>query len=199
MRGAERGLWLAAGGGLGLLALSLVLALLLGHDDTTSDDGALRIEHRGQRLGFGPFVGYTIHRGDDPQRIRFVCRNDDQFYTIDLPDGTLLYEGEGRLVDLPPGGRALPTGRRINPLSHDEVPAAWLATRPEPREEWRHFHSCYDENGAVRSGYWLRHVAKDSFTYDMGGRVGAASVLHHVVEPGVDRDFALLMEFDQGP
>jgi hypothetical protein len=33
----------------------------------------------------------------------------------------------------------------------------------------------------------------------MGGRVGADSPLYHAVRPGIDKQFATIMEFDAGP
>lgn len=80
-----------------------------------------------------------------------------------------------------------------------EAPAAWKDTRPEPRDEFVHFHSCHDANGPSRAGYWIRHVGAASFVYDMGGRVTAESPLHHGVSPGPDADFARVIEFDRGP
>lgn len=161
----------------------------------------LEIRHNGRVLGFGPFVGYYFAPPDpaDLTRLRFVCLNERRFYTRDLPENAPLFEGEAVLTVLPDTGAPLPAADRINPIFPDRIPESWLATRANPRDEFRHFHSCYDAAGPVRAGYWLRHVALEEFTYDMGGRVGPESPLHHRVEPGPDRSFALIVEFDRGP
>lgn len=78
-------------------------------------------------------------------------------------------------------------------------PSPWIDSRPEPRDEFLHFHSCYDARGPVLTGYWLRHEAVSEFTYDMGGRVDRESPLYHEVRPGTDKDFARIIEFDSGP
>ena len=62
-----------------------------------------------------------------------------------------------------------------------------------------HFHSCYNSQGPVLTGYWLRHEARAEFTYDMGGRVGPDSPLYHKVNSGVDKAFGRIIEFDRGP
>jgi len=79
-----------------------------------------------------------------------------------------------------------------------DAPAAWLESRPEPRDAYGHFHSCHDASGPVLTGFWIRHVAVRDFTYDMGGRVGPGSPLYHRVRKGEDRDFARIIEFDRG-
>jgi hypothetical protein len=71
--------------------------------------------------------------------------------------------------------------------------------RHRPQDEYRHFHSCYDGQGPVLAGLWIRHKGNASFTYVMGGRVGPDSPLYHEVRPGIDRQFAKIMEFDAGP
>lgn len=162
----------------------------------------LRVEREGQAAGFGPFVGYYF-RPDDPQdlsRLRFVCFNERGFYSSDMPVNALLFRGRARLVRLP-GERTSqpePIGR-ITPVGFDEAPEAWLATRPDPRDAFLHFHSLHDGRGARMDGYWLMHEAVASFTYDMGQRVSDGSPLFHRVMPGVDKGFARLVEFDQGP
>ena len=156
----------------------------------------------GRLHGFGPFVGYYF-RPDDPRdlgRLRFLCFNERGFYASDAAVNALLYEGEARLARLPSEDFPVPRGEdRIQPVFFTEAPAAWLATRPDPAEEFVHFHSAYDATGPALAGYWLRHVAVASFTYDMGGRVCPGGPLHHVVIPGPDRAFARLVEFDRGP
>jgi hypothetical protein len=146
-------------------------------------------------------VGYYF-RPEEPSnltRLRFVCFNERSFYTLDLPANAKLFEGEAVLVDLPEADFPIPRGERIEPVFFGEAPAAWLDTRPEPQAEFVHFHSCHDGTGAVRTGYWLRHVGVSEFTYDMGGRVDEGSPLHHRVRPGPDKDFARIVEFDRGP
>lgn len=161
----------------------------------------LQIDQDGRRLGFGPFVGYYF-RPPDPADLRtltFVCFNERQFYTLDLPDGEQLFEGTAVRATLPDTGFRVPRSARINPVFFPEAPHAWPASRPVPRDEFVHFHSCYDAAGSVRTGYWLRHVAVTNFTYDMGGRVGERSPLFHAVTAGVDTNFARIIEFDRGP
>lgn len=161
----------------------------------------LEILHEGRLLGFGPFVGYYFRpeKVDDLRRLDFVCFNERRFYTRDLPANARIFEGQAVLTALPAGTHPLPAAERINPIFFSEAPEAWLATRPAPAPEFRHFHSAYDTRGPVTVGYWLRHVGTADFTYDMGGRVGPESPLHHRVAPGVDRDFPAIVEFDRGP
>lgn len=162
----------------------------------------LEVAIDGQVYGFGPFVGYYFRPMDpaDLSRVAFVCFNERRFYTLDLPENSLLFEGEGMLVRLPDIGYPLPaTGGRIRPILFGEAPSEWLATRPAPQDEYLHFHSLYNTAGPSLRGYWLKHRAVAAFTYDMGGRVGPEGPLYHHVVPGVDRDFAHLIEFDQGP
>jgi hypothetical protein len=164
----------------------------------------LEVVHEGRRYRFGPFVGYYFHPVD-PQNLmdlRFVVFNENAFYTLDLPSNAKLFEGRAVFTTLPDAGRDLPdvdAERRINPVFFEEAPPQWLQSRPSPREDYLHFHSCYDARGAVRHGYWLRHVGAAEFTYDMGGRVTAESPLYHRVTQGVDRNFARIVEFDRGP
>ncbi|MEE4607860.1 MAG: hypothetical protein V2L15_03150 [Desulfobacteraceae bacterium] len=157
--------------------------------------------HEGRMIGLGPFVGYYF-RPEDPEdlsRLRFVCFNEDQFYSSDMPDGAKLYEGTAVRATLPRADGVIPARDRITPVFFEEAPEAWRDTRPEPRDEFVHFHSCYDAAGPVHTGYWIRHVAVSDFTYDMGGRVGPQSPLYHRVHKGPDRNFARIVEFDRGP
>lgn len=162
----------------------------------------LQIEVDDRILSFGPFVGYYFKpaSAENLREVDFVCFNEGSFYTRDLPADTRLFEGTGRLRRLPPVEDVADAGeRRIVPVFFDQAPHAWLETRPSPRNEYLHFHSAYDGRGAVRYGYWLRHVGLERFTYDMGGRVGKDSPLYHTVEKGPDRRFARIIEFDHGP
>ncbi|MFZ7125207.1 MAG: hypothetical protein ACOWWM_03515 [Desulfobacterales bacterium] len=161
----------------------------------------IEILHEGRLLGFGPFVGYYFRPPDpsDLSRLKFVCFNIENFYTLDLPAHAQLFRGEALFRVLPDNGAALPGSDRINPVFFEEAPPEWLATRPTPMEEFVHFHSCYDAQGPSRAGYWLRHVGLAEFTYDMGGRVGPGSPLYHAVIPGPDGNFARIVEFDRGP
>ena len=157
--------------------------------------------HDGRMVGFGPFVGYYF-RPEDPgdlSRLRFVCFNENRFYSSDMPNGAKLYEGTAVRTTLPQADGVIPAQDRINPIFFEEAPEAWRDTRPEPRDEFVHFHSCYDAAGPVHTGYWIRHVAVSDFTYDMGGRVEEKSPLYHRVRKGPDRDFARIVEFDRGP
>ena len=163
----------------------------------------LEIEVDGQRVRVGPFVGYYFkpENPTDIARLRFVCFNERSFYTLDMPENARLFEGEGILRTLPDTGLPLPRGEeRIQPVFFPDAADSWLQTRPEPQDEFVHFHSGYDAAGPTRHGYWLRHVATAAFAYDMGGRVGKDSPLFHEVKPGVvDKDFARIVEFDRGP
>ncbi|MFO7752670.1 MAG: hypothetical protein R6V41_06085 [Desulfobacteraceae bacterium] len=157
--------------------------------------------HDGRLVGFGPFVGYYF-RPEDPgdlSRLRFVCFNENRFYSSDMPDGAKLYQGTAVRATLPRSEEVIPARDRINPVFFEDAPEAWRETRPEPRDEFVHFHSCYDGTGPARTGYWIRHVAASEFTYDMGGRVGKESPLYHRVHKGPDLDFARIIEFDRGP
>lgn len=163
----------------------------------------LEIQVDGRVLSFGPFVGYYFKpagRGD-LQGLEFICFNERSFYTRDVPVNTRLFEGQAVWRQLPETDRPVPDadGNRMVPVFFEAAPAAWRDARPEPREEYRHFHSAHDAGGAVRYGYWLRHVALARFIYDMGGRVDTGSPLYHSVQPGVDLGFARIIEFDHGP
>ena len=150
---------------------------------------------------FGPFVGYYFKpvRPGDLSRLTFICFNEAGFYTRDMPENSRIFEGEARLARLPDAGVPLPDSGRISPVFFKDAPEAWKESRPEPREEYLHFHSCYDSQGPVRTGFWLRHRALGLFTYDMGGRVGEDSPLYHRAAPGPDRSFPKIIEFDRGP
>ena len=167
--------------------------------------GALQrliVEHQGRVYEFGPFVGYFFwpEESGDLSRLNFACRNKGQFYTKELPEDTILFTGQAVFTCLPEGAPYKPeSGRRMRPVFPRDIPQAWLETRPQPQDAFRHFHSCYNAQGPVACGYWLRHKARKVFTYDMGGRVGPDSVLYHQVQPGVDTGFPLLVEFDRGP
>jgi hypothetical protein len=161
----------------------------------------LQIEKGDRLLGFGPFVGYYFRpeSTDDLSRVHLVCFNERSFYTKDVAENAKLFEGEARLVELADLNTPLPDSDRINPVYFSDAPPQWLENRPEPKDEFLHFHSCYDAEGPVLAGYWIRHEAMATFTYDMGGRVGPDSPLYHQVEPGVDKEFARIVEFDRGP
>ena len=88
---------------------------------------------------------------------------------------------------------------RIFPVFFNEAPEQWIQIRPDPVDEFVHFHSCYDAAGPVLTGYWIRHRAVAAFTYDMGRRVSEKNPLYHRVTPGIDKDFARIIEFDSGP
>lgn len=168
----------------------------------------LEIERGDRLIRFGPFAGYyfsPVRSAENPDhsdslaRLRFLCFNENSFYTRDLPENSLLFEGEALLTRLPDTGMAIPAADRINPVFFADAPEAWLQTRPEPQDAFVHFHSCYDARGPVLTGYWLSHKALAHFTYDMGGRVGPESPLYHNVSPGRDKEFAGIIEFDRGP
>jgi len=152
-------------------------------------------------LAFGPFVGYYFKpTGNDLTRLDFVCFNERSFYTRDLPINTLLYRGRARWSLLPDAQAAIPAdGRRIVPVFFPQAPGAWKQSRPTPSDLYVHFHSAYDGRGAVRYGYGLSHTAQARFIYDMGGRVEPGSPLYHLLEPGPDKAFAQIIEFDHGP
>lgn len=200
------------------LTLLMICSCLLGMSGCRSDQGTdgssdhvisvphgymARLEqvHDGGMIGFGPFVGYYF-RPEDPRDLsllKFVCFNENRFYSSDMPDGAKLYEGTAVLTTLPLTDSVIPARARINPVFFHEAPEDWLNTRPEPGDEFVHFHSCYNAAGSVLTGYWIRHVAVSEFTYDMGGRVDKKSPLYHRVRRGPDRDFARIVEFDRGP
>jgi hypothetical protein len=88
---------------------------------------------------------------------------------------------------------------RIEPVIFDQAPPQWLQSRPAPQDQFVHFHSAYDTNGPSYIGYWLRHQAVSSFSYNIGGRVGEGSPLYHQIEPDAPQRFPHLVEFDAGP
>lgn len=161
----------------------------------------LEFIYRGQRLSFGPFVGYYFkpRKGDDLTQLEFRCYNERQFYTDDLKADMLLFKGEAVLSALP-RVRALPrSNARIEPVFFDKAPVEWLQSRPSPQNEFVHFHSAYDATGASYSGYWLRHQPVVGFIYNMGGRVDDDSPLYHKANPDKPHRFPHIIEFDNGP
>jgi hypothetical protein len=161
----------------------------------------IQLEAGGRHLEFGPFAGYYFkpRAGRDFKTLSFLCFNERQFYSSDAPENAMLFKGTARLSRLPPADYTIPRKERINPVFFEEAPDAWLRSRPKPAGEFLHFHSCYSRAGAVRTGYWLRHVALTNFTYDMGGRVDRDSPLFHRARRGLDTTFAKIIEFDNGP
>jgi hypothetical protein len=151
---------------------------------------------------FGPFVGYYFRPTDlgDFRHVEFVCFNERGFYASDAPVNAKLFSGRGVLAELQPIEGAIPEqGARIRPVFFDDAPRMWLDTRPEPQDEFLHFHSMYDAAGPALFGYWMSHRAEMEFTYDMGGRVDQTSPLWHRTQPGPDRKFPRIIEFDSGP
>lgn len=161
----------------------------------------LEIEMGDRILTFGPFVGYYFKpvNASDLSRLNFICFNERSHYTLDLPRNIKLFEGEAVLQTLEDTDFVVPADNRINPVIFADAPSVWLQNRPEPQDEFVHFHSAYDALGSVFTGYWIKHVGAGSFTYDMGGRVGPQSMLYHQVTPVVDITFAHIIEFDKGP
>lgn len=160
----------------------------------------LEFLHQGQRLTFGPFVGYYFRpeKGDDLTRLTFRCYNERQFYTDQLPADALLFEGEALLSSLPQV-RALPqSSARIEPVFFAEAPAEWLQSRPAPQDQFVHFHSAYSASGPSYTGYWLRHQPVVPFIYNMGGRIAADSPLYHQAAPDAPQRFPHIIEFDAG-
>ncbi len=160
----------------------------------------LEFLYQGQRLTFGPFVGYYFRpeKGDDLTRLKFRCYNERRFYTDQLPVDALLFEGEAVLSSLLPV-RSLPrSDARIEPIFFAEAPSEWLQSRPAPQDEFVHFHSAYSATGPSYTGYWLRHQPVRSFTYNMGGRVGEDSPLYHQATSDVPQRFPRIIEFDAG-
>ncbi len=161
----------------------------------------LEFLYHGQGLSFGPFVGYYFKpaNGDDLTRLEFRCYNERQFYTDQLSADALLFKGEAVLSSLP-RVRALPqSDARIEPIFFPQAPPEWIQSRPAPQDLFVHFHSAYDATGPSYSGYWLRHEAVSSFTYNMGGRVGESSPLYHQADPDKPQRFPHIIEFDAGP
>ncbi|MFO7811529.1 MAG: hypothetical protein R6V21_01035 [Pelovirga sp.] len=161
----------------------------------------LEFVHEGQRLTFGPFVGYYFRPeiGDDLTQLRFRCYNERRFYTDQLPDDALLFEGEAVLSSLPQVRELPRSDARIEPIFFDDAPDEWLQSRPEPQDQFVHFHSAYSASGPSYTGFWLRHQADTSFTYNMGGRVSADSPLYHQATPEAPQHFPHIIEFDAGP
>jgi hypothetical protein len=161
----------------------------------------LEFLYHGQLLSFGPFVGYYFKpdNGDNLKQLEFRCYNERQFYTDQKPVDALLFEGVALLGTLP-RVRDLPrSNARIEPVFFDQASPEWLQSRPSPQDQFVHFHSGYDETGPSYTGYWLRHQAVDSFTYNMGGRVDKSSPLYHQTEPEEPERFPHIVEFDAGP
>jgi hypothetical protein len=161
----------------------------------------IEIEMKDRLMSFGPFVGYYFkpETPDNFNRVQFVCFNERSFYTKDVPENSKLFEGDAVLTRLADVSFEVPKTDRINPIFFKDAPQKWLESRPGPKNEYVHFHSCYDSQGPVLTGYWIRHKGTAEFIYDMGGRVGHKSPLYHQVTPGVDKDFPRIMEFDRGP
>ncbi|MFN2256849.1 MAG: hypothetical protein ABR516_00010 [Desulfuromonadaceae bacterium] len=160
----------------------------------------LEIAHQGRTLKFGPFVGYYFKpvSGADTSQLKFRCYNTDQFYTDELPPEALLFKGEAHLTTLPEVHLIPNSGQRITPVFAAETPSAWQETRPQPQDEFRHFHSTYDYSGATYTGYWLRHKSVTDFVYNMGGRLSDDSPLYHQVSTQNPAAFPAIIEFDRG-
>ena len=161
----------------------------------------LELVHAGKQLSFGPFVGYYFKpiQYNDLTKLEFICFNERGFYTDDLSNGELLFTGKAVLTTLPDDHPKPEPTQRINPVFFAEAPQEWLVTRPEPKEQYVHFHSAYDKLGATFTGYWFRHQPESSFTYNMGGRVSADSPLFHQASPDQPQNFPHIVEFDFGP
>lgn len=162
----------------------------------------LQILRDGHLYRFGPFVGYYFRPVElgNFNRVEFVCFNESGFYTSEMPIGAKLFTGQGVLAELKPIEGAVPQGdQRIQPVFFDDAPPTWLANRPEPQQEFLHFHSLHDAAGPALLGYWMNHRAVNNFTYDMGGRVDQTSPLWHRAQRGIDQDFPRIIEFDRGP
>jgi hypothetical protein len=163
----------------------------------------LEIEKNGHLIRFGPFEGYYFKPDSDSlenfSRLTIVCFNEKSFYTRDLPENSLLFEGEAVMTTLENIDVKKEGENRIFPVFFNDAPDQWTKNRPHPIDEFVHFHSCYDAAGPVLSGYWIRHRGVAAFTYDMGRRVNKKSPLYHRVIPGIDKDFARIIEFDRGP
>jgi hypothetical protein len=192
-----------------LMTIAFLLVAVSGDAQSQAEDlliprgyySQLELSHQGQRLSFGPFVGYYFkpQTGADMTRLDVLCLNERGFYTDQLPENAVLFHGEAVLATLP-GLEMIPHGKqRITPVFFDEAPAAWREQRPKPQEQFVHFHSAYDSNGPVRTGYWLRHDAVTEFTYNMGGRLSKDSPLYHQARPGEGERFPRIIEFDAGP
>ena len=159
----------------------------------------LEVMAGGTLHSLGPFVGYYFKPAPGLEHLKFICFNERIFYAGDMPQNAKLFEGEAVLTRLPGEDSSIPQGaERITPVFFPQAPEAWLKTRPQPVEEFCHFHSLHSARGASLWGYWLRHRALAAFSYDMGDRVGVGSPLYHKVEPGPDLHFAKIIEFDRG-
>lgn len=192
-------------GGAALLALAAILACCITTVSASVEIprgyyAQLEIAHQGRTLTFGPFVGYYFKpiSGADTSHLKFMCYNEKQFYTDGLPADALLFRGEAVLTTLPDTHPIPDRGQRITPVFASEAPAAWLETRPEPQEQFVHFHSTYDHSGATYTGYWLRHNSVTDFVYNMGGRLNKDSPLYHKVNPQSPGSFPAIVEFDRG-
>jgi len=184
-----------------LLLLCLLPTISAAVDTPRGFYTQLEFIYQGQRLSFGPFVGYYFRpeNGADLTRLTFRCYNERQFYSDQLPADALLFTGDAVLSTLP-RVRALPQGpARIEPTFFADAPPQWLQTRPEPQQEFVHFHSAYDFNGPSYTGYWLRHQPATRFSYNMGGRISEDSPLYHQAVPGEAQRFPHIIEFDAGP
>ncbi len=130
-----------------MTCLLVAVALSVGCQPAQETDGAsdeavsvphgymARLEqvHDGRMIGFGPFVGYYF-RPEDPQdlaRLRFVCFNENKFYSSDMPAGAKLYEGWAVRTTLPEADIDIPTEDRINPVFFEDAPEAWRRSRFE--------------------------------------------------------------------
>ncbi|MCB2217709.1 MAG: hypothetical protein KQH59_16690 [Desulfobulbaceae bacterium] len=189
--------------------LSLLLAVVLAGQWAHAEQRSmlrgyysrLDVVSNGQQFSFGPFVGYYFKPqvGDDLGHLEFLCFNERGFYTDEMPKDSLLFRGEAVLTMLSETGEIPQTKQRITPIFFADAPSDWLQQRPEPQEEFVHFHSAYNRQGAVYTGYWLRHDAVTAFTYNMGGRISADSPLYHRAKPGASDRFPHIIEFDDGP
>lgn len=159
----------------------------------------IAVQRAGGELAFGPIDGHYWRRtGSDT-----VCGlhyNAGRGTASQAPDGRLLYFVEGRLAHLPIPVDQVPQpvgDQRVVQQLTGDVPRTWLGAPMPPG--FVYWHGTYDVKArrATATGFWLRHIAVRSFTFDMGGDRGYPFT--HRVTPGVDMHFAPKLNFDVGP
>lgn len=159
-----------------------------------------RIE--GEQVVFGRIPGHYWRLTPDPNVVCGLHYNTGHTSASGEHPDALLYLVEGRLASLPLERNETPQPDepwRVREELLEDAPVAWTQTAPEEPGYvyWRSYYHP-GRRTAEPVGYWLRHVAFSTFTFDNGHADGNYAFTHRV-EPGIDLRFAPKINFDAGP
>ncbi len=156
----------------------------------------------GEQIVYGNIPGHYWRLTPDPDVICGLHYNTGHTSATGEHSDALLYIVEGRRAGLPLERSETPQPEepwRVREELLEEAPVAWTETAPEEPGYvyWRSFYHPR-ERTAAPVGYWLRHIAVSSFTFD-NGQDGGEYAFTHSVRPGIDLEFAPKLNFDAGP